>query len=109
MLAAAQPVSQWERTVDAEPLTLTFVPAGDLLPADGILIQGNDLKIDESSLTGESDQVRKSLEKDPMLLSGKCLPRSHEMDLTVKQEPEKEARSSTQAPISDVRMNRLAF
>ncbi|XP_061840697.1 plasma membrane calcium-transporting ATPase 1-like isoform X2 [Nerophis lumbriciformis] len=43
---------------------------GDLLPSDGILIQGNDLKIDESSLTGESDQVRKSLEKDPMLLSG---------------------------------------
>uniref|UniRef100_A0A674MJX0 Calcium-transporting ATPase n=1 Tax=Takifugu rubripes TaxID=31033 RepID=A0A674MJX0_TAKRU len=43
---------------------------GDLLPTDGILIQGNDLKIDESSLTGESDQVRKSLEKDPMLLSG---------------------------------------
>ncbi|XP_041835253.1 plasma membrane calcium-transporting ATPase 1-like isoform X3 [Melanotaenia boesemani] len=43
---------------------------GDLLPADGILIQGNDLKIDESSLTGESDQVRKSLEKDPMLLAG---------------------------------------
>ncbi|KAM4814794.1 plasma membrane calcium-transporting ATPase 4 isoform X1 [Urocitellus parryii] len=43
---------------------------GDLLPADGILIQGNDLKIDESSLTGESDHVRKSLEKDPMLLAG---------------------------------------
>lgn len=49
---------------------MTSVTAGDLLPADGILIQGNDLKIDESSLTGESDQVRKSLEKDPMLLSG---------------------------------------
>ncbi|XP_017296560.1 plasma membrane calcium-transporting ATPase 1-like isoform X4 [Kryptolebias marmoratus] len=43
---------------------------GDLLPADGILIQGNDLKLDESTLTGETDQVRKSLEKDPMLLSG---------------------------------------
>ncbi|XP_039558515.1 plasma membrane calcium-transporting ATPase 4 [Passer montanus] len=43
---------------------------GDLLPADGILIQGNDLKIDESSLTGESDQVKKSMDKDPMLLSG---------------------------------------
>lgn len=40
------------------------------MPADGILIQGNDLKIDESSLTGESDQVKKSLDKDPMLLSG---------------------------------------
>ncbi|XP_054910602.1 plasma membrane calcium-transporting ATPase 1a isoform X2 [Poeciliopsis prolifica] len=46
------------------------VKYGDLLPADGVLIQGNDLKIDESSLTGESDQVKKTLEKDPMLLSG---------------------------------------
>ncbi|NXE58129.1 AT2B1 ATPase, partial [Dromaius novaehollandiae] len=43
---------------------------GDLLPADGILIQGNDLKIDESALTGESDHVRKAVDKDPMLLSG---------------------------------------
>ncbi|XP_059673170.1 plasma membrane calcium-transporting ATPase 1 isoform X15 [Gavia stellata] len=43
---------------------------GDLLPADGVLIQGNDLKIDESSLTGESDHVKKSLDRDPMLLSG---------------------------------------
>ncbi|XP_055974878.1 plasma membrane calcium-transporting ATPase 4 isoform X3 [Sorex fumeus] len=46
------------------------VKYGDLLPADGVLIQGNDLKIDESSLTGESDHVKKSLEHDPMLLSG---------------------------------------
>lgn len=45
-------------------------PAGDLLPADGVLLQGNDLKIDESSLTGESDHVKKTQEKDPMLLSG---------------------------------------
>uniref|UniRef100_A0AAY4CK17 Calcium-transporting ATPase n=1 Tax=Denticeps clupeoides TaxID=299321 RepID=A0AAY4CK17_9TELE len=43
---------------------------GDLLPTDGVLIQGNDLKIDESSLTGESDHVRKAADKDPMLLSG---------------------------------------
>uniref|UniRef100_A0A669BT43 Calcium-transporting ATPase n=1 Tax=Oreochromis niloticus TaxID=8128 RepID=A0A669BT43_ORENI len=46
------------------------VKYGDLLPADGVFIQGNDLKIDESSLTGESDHVKKTLEKDPMLLSG---------------------------------------
>ncbi|XP_078517527.1 plasma membrane calcium-transporting ATPase 2 isoform X4 [Lissotriton helveticus] len=46
------------------------VKYGDLLPTDGVFIQGNDLKIDESSLTGESDQVRKSVDKDPMLLSG---------------------------------------
>uniref|UniRef100_A0A673LZL2 Calcium-transporting ATPase n=1 Tax=Sinocyclocheilus rhinocerous TaxID=307959 RepID=A0A673LZL2_9TELE len=43
------------------------VKYGDLLPADGVLIQGNDLQIDESSLTGESDHVRKSADKDPML------------------------------------------
>nr|XP_051677184.1 plasma membrane calcium-transporting ATPase 4 isoform X2 [Oryctolagus cuniculus] len=43
---------------------------GDLLPADGVLIQGNDLKIDESSLMGQSYHVPKSLDKDPMLLSG---------------------------------------
>ncbi|CAB1353174.1 unnamed protein product, partial [Coregonus sp. 'balchen'] len=32
-------------------------------------IVGNDLKIDESSLTGESDHVKKEADKDPMLLS----------------------------------------
>ncbi|GMR45473.1 hypothetical protein PMAYCL1PPCAC_15669, partial [Pristionchus mayeri] len=46
------------------------VKYGDLLPADGVLIQSNDLKIDESSLTGESDLIRKSADGDPMLLSG---------------------------------------
>ena len=44
---------------------------GDLLPADGIIIQSNDLKLDESSLTGESDSIKKSVATDPMLLSGK--------------------------------------
>ncbi|XP_071518784.1 plasma membrane calcium-transporting ATPase 2 isoform X4 [Panulirus ornatus] len=43
---------------------------GDLLPTDGILIQSNDLKIDESSLTGESDHVKKGVDSDPMVLSG---------------------------------------
>ncbi|KAI1715124.1 e1-E2 ATPase domain-containing protein [Ditylenchus destructor] len=43
---------------------------GDLLPADGVLVQSNDLKLDESSLTGESDHIKKSPEKDPILLSG---------------------------------------
>uniref|UniRef100_A0A0K0D292 P-type Cu(+) transporter n=1 Tax=Angiostrongylus cantonensis TaxID=6313 RepID=A0A0K0D292_ANGCA len=43
---------------------------GDLLPADGVLIQANDLKIDESSLTGESDLIRKTPDHDPVILSG---------------------------------------
>lgn len=46
------------------------VKYGDLLPADGILIQSNDLKVDESSLTGESDHVKKGEAFDPMVLSG---------------------------------------
>lgn len=46
------------------------VKYGDLLPADGIIVQSNDLKIDESSLTGESDQVKKSVDHDPIVLSG---------------------------------------
>ncbi|GIY56470.1 plasma membrane calcium-transporting ATPase 3 [Caerostris darwini] len=46
------------------------VKYGDLLPADGLLIQSNDLKVDESSLTGESDHVKKGESMDPVLLSG---------------------------------------
>lgn len=44
---------------------------GDLLPADGVVVQSNDLKVDESSLTGESDLIKKHESKDPFLLSGK--------------------------------------
>eukprot|EP00002_Diphylleia_rotans_P008168 TRINITY_DN1790_c0_g2_i3.p1 TRINITY_DN1790_c0_g2~~TRINITY_DN1790_c0_g2_i3.p1 ORF type:complete len:1013 (-),score=226.89 TRINITY_DN1790_c0_g2_i3:998-4036(-) len=44
------------------------ISVGDILPADGILIEANDLRIDESSLTGESDLIKKSHEK-PFLLS----------------------------------------
>lgn len=45
------------------------------MPADGILIQSNDLKVDESSLTGESDHVKKGESFDPMVLSGEREPR----------------------------------
>ncbi|CDW57219.1 E1-E2 ATPase domain containing protein [Trichuris trichiura] len=34
---------------------ICIVKYGDLIPADGVIIQSNDLKVDESSLTGESD------------------------------------------------------
>ncbi|EZG51713.1 ATPase [Gregarina niphandrodes] len=38
---------------------LIYLEAGDELPADAVLLKGNNLKVDESSLTGEPDQVLK--------------------------------------------------
>ena len=46
------------------------VKYGDILSADGLLLQNNGLKIDESTMTGESDSVNKSPENDPVLLAG---------------------------------------
>jgi Ca2+-transporting ATPase len=33
---------------------------GDLIPADGVFISGHNIKCDESSATGESDQMKKT-------------------------------------------------
>ncbi|CAF1466910.1 unnamed protein product [Rotaria sordida] len=44
---------------------------GDVLPADDVIIQSNNLKVDESSLTGESDLIEKHESTDPFLPSGK--------------------------------------
>ncbi|PFH34173.1 plasma membrane-type Ca(2+)-ATPase A1 PMCAA1 [Besnoitia besnoiti] len=38
---------------------LIHLEAGDEIPADAIVTQSNELKVDESSLTGESDMIRK--------------------------------------------------
>ncbi|XP_031563488.1 plasma membrane calcium-transporting ATPase 4-like isoform X2 [Actinia tenebrosa] len=48
---------------------LCQIKYGDLLPADGLVVQSNDIKVDESSLTGESDMVKKG-DKDPLFLAG---------------------------------------
>ena len=47
---------------------LQFAP-GAILPADGLLVRGADVACDESALTGESDEVKKS-EVHPFMLSG---------------------------------------
>ena len=39
---------------------LIKIVSGDILPADILLIEGNNIKIDESSLTGESTSVKKN-------------------------------------------------
>ncbi|KAK5579297.1 hypothetical protein RB653_008978 [Dictyostelium firmibasis] len=42
---------------------------GDTIPADGLYIAGQSIAVDESSMTGESDQKRKSPDR-PFFLSG---------------------------------------
>ncbi len=44
---------------DLVPGDLVLVPAGEYFPADGILLSGTDLQVDESTLTGEALPVRK--------------------------------------------------
>ncbi|KAM3327921.1 hypothetical protein P3S68_033383 [Capsicum galapagoense] len=43
---------------------------GEQVPADGILVQGHSLQVDESSMTGESDHVVINLGQNPFLISG---------------------------------------
>ncbi|XP_031251530.1 putative calcium-transporting ATPase 13, plasma membrane-type [Pistacia vera] len=43
---------------------------GDQVPADGLFLNGHSLKVDESSMTGESDHVDINGSKNPFLLSG---------------------------------------
>ncbi|KAJ8561501.1 hypothetical protein ON010_g8181 [Phytophthora cinnamomi] len=49
-----------------------ILETGDKIPADAVLIHGSDLKCNESSLTGEPDDVSKVPKNDPFLLSS-CL------------------------------------
>ena len=46
------------------------VAYGDIIPADGLLLEGRSLRCDESGMTGESDAIKKDLVDDPFLLSG---------------------------------------
>lgn len=48
---------------------IVFLSIGDQVPADGLFVQGHSLSIDESSMTGESEQVHVD-ETKPYLLSG---------------------------------------
>jgi len=49
---------------------ILWVKYGDLIPADGILIDGQELKTDESALTGEPILISKDAKEKPFLLSG---------------------------------------
>nr|GMD45750.1 putative calcium-transporting ATPase 13, plasma membrane-type [Ipomoea batatas] len=43
---------------------------GDQVPADGLLVEGHSLQVDESSMTGESDHVEINHHQNPFLISG---------------------------------------
>ncbi|CAM1508555.1 Fc.00g054030.m01.CDS01 [Cosmosporella sp. VM-42] len=61
------------------------IEAGDVVPVDGVLIHASSVQIDESSISGESDLVHKSvpteqdpfltLHSDPFILSGTTVSR----------------------------------
>eukprot|EP00732_Lithocolla_globosa_P001643 Lithocolla_globosa_v1_NODE_856_length_3177_cov_20.386611.p1 type:complete len:999 gc:universal NODE_856_length_3177_cov_20.386611:3080-84(-) len=49
---------------------IVYVDTGDILCADGVFLEGHNIKCDESGMTGESDAIKKGLSDDPFLLSG---------------------------------------
>jgi potassium/sodium efflux P-type ATPase len=52
-----------KQTIDAEELVpgdVVFLKSGDKIPADVRLVQARDFRVEESSLTGESDAVEKN-------------------------------------------------
>ncbi|KAK9766302.1 plasma membrane calcium [Basidiobolus ranarum] len=49
---------------------ILLVEPGEIVPVDGIFVEGHNLVCDESSATGESDPLKKNAEKDPFVLSG---------------------------------------
>ncbi|KAL3505999.1 hypothetical protein ACH5RR_031381 [Cinchona calisaya] len=43
---------------------------GDQVPADGLFLEGHSLRVDESSMTGESDHLEVDHNQNPFLISG---------------------------------------
>ena len=49
---------------------IVILEAGDKIPGDLIFVSGENCKANESSHTGEPDDLTKNAEKDPFFLSG---------------------------------------
>ncbi|KAK1412585.1 hypothetical protein QVD17_33957 [Tagetes erecta] len=49
---------------------IVVLNVGDQIPADGLFINGHSLLVDESSMTGESDQIEVNALSNPFLISG---------------------------------------
>ncbi|CAF2924469.1 unnamed protein product [Rotaria sp. Silwood2] len=49
---------------------LCVIKSGDYLPTDGLVVEGTDLKVDESCIRGEADLAKKNEDDDAVLFSG---------------------------------------
>ncbi|XP_042496597.1 calcium-transporting ATPase 12, plasma membrane-type-like [Macadamia integrifolia] len=49
---------------------IVVLKIGDQIPADGLFLDGHSLKVDESSMTGESDHVDINGDQNPFMISG---------------------------------------
>lgn len=49
---------------------IIILEKGDLIPADGVVVETHNLLVDESAMTGESDMIEKSEEVAPFMISG---------------------------------------
>ncbi|KAJ0742537.1 putative P-type Ca(2+) transporter [Helianthus annuus] len=49
---------------------IVVLNVGDQIPADGLFIDGHSLLVDESSMTGESEQIDVNADSNPFLISG---------------------------------------
>ncbi|XP_057965585.1 calcium-transporting ATPase 12, plasma membrane-type isoform X2 [Malania oleifera] len=49
---------------------VVILKIGDQIPADGLLLDGHSLQVDESSMTGESEHVEVEAIRNPFLFSG---------------------------------------
>ncbi|GMH44194.1 hypothetical protein BSKO_12128 [Bryopsis sp. KO-2023] len=57
-------------TFDVVVGDILYVESGDILQSDGFLFMGDEISVDESHLTGESDEVSKHPLEDPFIFSG---------------------------------------
>lgn len=60
---------------DVVPRDIVLLAEGDIVPADGIVLESSRLLVDESALTGESDAVTKSRDTDVKVSAGTVVVR----------------------------------
>ncbi|KAL0726682.1 hypothetical protein Bca4012_022775 [Brassica carinata] len=65
-----QNLNEEKRNIHLEAISYLSILVIRQVPADGVLVAGHSLAVDESSMTGESKIVHKNSAKNPFLMSG---------------------------------------